>query len=405
MILAAALAMSGAIGPGPSLPPAWQAWRAVAPIRAAVRPGLVRVALPIWVYAASEPDLGDLRVIDDTAAEVPFAIDQVEESTTVEWANAPLSEQGFVRGQYTQVVADVGTSGSLHNAITVNTLADDFSTWVEVAASDDKKTWRIVRDKAPIFRFSSDGLAGNQTVHFDPTGDRWLRIHVLRGDAEFHIISCVVANDVRVVPDLAIVAPVLKRGVSPIASQTRFSVDFGAPNIPVSAVRFRTTSADFYRTVDVSVSNEGKDWAEAGQGDIYRDPRAGTSLEVRFPEERGRYYRVTVFNRSDRPLRDLAPTLLATPRYVSFRSLAGRRYRLLYDYPKADAPQYDFETLTSADERLKAPVTSLGQPSIAPPAPVVVPWTESHAFVLWIALLVAVAVLAWLAVGAMRNRA
>lgn len=404
MFLLAAIASAAGVAATPSLPPAWQAWRAVAPIRTtASDAGLRRFALPTGVYGLSRSDLADLRIIDDVGAEVPFAIDQRQASTVVDWTSAPLSEQGFVRGQYTQAVADAGSSGILHNTLEIETTADDFSAWVEVAASDDERTWRIVRDKAPIYRFSSDALEGNLTVRFEPTRDRWLRVRVLSGTGEFAISGCRVANELAIVPELAVVAPKLTRTGSAIPSQTRWSADLGAPNIPVSTVRFRTSSAEFYRTVDVAVSADGSSWTDAGQGDIYRDSRAGTSLDVRFPEARGRFYRVTVFNRSDRPLSDVVVSLLATPRYASFRAARGRSYRLLYANPKAQAPHYDFETLTTADDRLSAIVVRLGAAEIAPPPPVVVPWTESHAYVLWIALLLAVGVLAWLAIGAMRG--
>ena len=402
VVLSASL---NAAAPPLALPPAWQHWRDARSIPTTVSaPRLVRFAIPSDVYGKSNADLGDVRIIDAAGVEVPYAVDQRAGAQTVDWVEAPLSEQGFVRGQYTQAVADVGTAGQLHNELTIDTSADEFSTWVEIAASGDERTWRVVRGKAPIYRFSSDGLQGNLVVAFSATRDRWLRIRVLRGTDQFPVSGCRVANDVSVTPELATVMSGLKVDGSAPVHQTRLTADFGAPNIPVSAVRFESSSAEFYRTIEVSASDDGESWNDAGQGDVYRDPRAGTSLQVQFPEARGRYWRVVVYNRNDRPLTGLQATLLATPRYVSFRAEPGKRYRVIYANPAADAPQYDFSRLTTADDRLSAPLVVLGAESAVPVVPATVPWTESHPFVLWLALLIAVGVLAWLAISAMRSK-
>jgi len=394
-----------AASPPLALPPAWQHWRDARPIEADLKaPGLVRFAIASDVYGKSNADLSDVRVIDDAGGEVPYAVDQRSSAQTVDWIAVPLSEQGFVRSQYTQAVADVGNAGDLHNELTVDTSADEFSTWVEVAASPDERTWRVVRTKAPIYRFSSDGLQGNLVVSFSPTRDRWLRIRVLRGTDQFPISGCLVANAVSVTPELATVMSALKVDASAPAHQTRLTADFGAPNIPVSAIGLQTSTAEFYRTVEVSTSDDGVTWNDAGQGDVYRDPRAGTSLQIHFPEARGRYWRVVVYNRNDLPLTRLQATLLATPRYVSFRAEPGKRYRLIYANAAADAPQYDFSRLTTADDRLSAPVVALGVEAAVPVVPPTLPWTEAHPVVLWLALLLAVGVLAWLAINAMRSK-
>ena len=380
----------------------WQPWRDVRSVVPTIATDqVIRFAIPADVYGKSEADLGDLRVIDASGAETPYAVDQRQGAQAVQWVDAPLSEQGFVPGRYTQAVADLGATGALHNEVTLDTTADEFSAWVEVAASSDERTWRIVRQRAPIYRFSSDGLQGNLIVRFDATRDRWLRVRVQRGAQRFPISGCRVADDVSIVPELSIVASHLRVDANAPARQTRLTADFGSGNIPVSAVRFAASSAEFYRTVEVSVSDDGETWNDAGQGDIYRDPRAGTSLTVQFAETRGRYWRVVVYNRNDRPLAGLDAALLAVPRYVSFRARALGRYRVLYGNPAAQAPEYDFSKLTTADERLSARVVALGPEVAVPPT---VPWTESHPFVLWLALLLAVGILAWLAVGAMRSK-
>ena len=54
----------------------------------------------------------------------------------------------------------------------IQTEEKDFMVWVEIAASDDRVTWRIVRERAPIYRFEKDGLEGTQTISYPRTRSR-----------------------------------------------------------------------------------------------------------------------------------------------------------------------------------------------------------------------------------------
>jgi hypothetical protein len=79
---------------------------------------------------------------------------------------------------------------------------------------------------------------------------------------------------------------------------------------------------------------------------------------------------------------------------------------VIFGNPRAAAPQYDFASSTSPDERAHARVATLGQYGKAMnlTAPLIArPWTETHAGIVWAALALAVVVLAWIALRAMRS--
>ena len=140
----------------PALSEQWvhfKAWRAIDTSPAA-QPGLVRFELPVAMYGSTQPDLEDIPVIDDMEKEVPFVIDSAPPRPLEVWNEVTLSDAGFVPGQYTQVVADVGATRVLHNTLRlmVPESESDFFEWVAVDASDDRNTWRVVRERAPIFR-------------------------------------------------------------------------------------------------------------------------------------------------------------------------------------------------------------------------------------------------------------
>jgi hypothetical protein len=414
--LAAALAALSVPVPDVQQPPPWQDWKYARPIelpaaqaRAAAGNApteMVRFALPGAVYGQARTDLADLRVIDASGLQQPFAVDQIAVRTESQRLEATLSEQGFVPGRYTQAVADVGTAGVMHDVVTIETDADQFSTWVEVAASDDERTWRIVRQRAPIFRFRADGFEGSLDVRFDRTLSRWLRIRILDSAKAFAITGCSVADVVDSKPDFVTVAAGMRPDTNAPPKQTRLTIDLGMPAIPVSEVHFDVADAAFHRAVAVLASTDGKDWRYVYNCEIYRDDLGGSSLAFGFPEDRGRYWRLIVYNRDDAPLQNLRAALLATPRYVTFRARPGSHYRAIFGNPHAAAPEYDFASSTSLEERGHARLASLGQYGNAMKltTPLIArPWTETHAGIVWAALLLAVVVLAWIALRAMRS--
>jgi hypothetical protein len=394
------------VAPPPALSEQWvhfQAWRPIDTSPAA-QPGLVRFALPVAMYGSTQPDLGDIRVIDDTGREVPFVIDSAQPRPIETWNEATLSDAGFIPGQDTQVVADVGATRVLHNTLrlAVPESESDFFVWVGVDASDDRNTWRVVRERAPIFRFRADGLAGQQQVAFPETSSRWLRIRVLDSQHRFPVDGVSVSREVPVTTERqTLPAPVTLNPRSP-ERKSWLDADLGVKDVPVTSVSFTAAQPEFHRPVAVSVSDDGAAWTEVAQADIYRE-RGSEQLSVDVPEGRGRYWRVTIYNRNDAPIDGLQARLLTTPRYVVFRQEPGRSYFVLYGNSRATAPVYDFASLTTREQRDAAPVVRTGAESSNAAYQSPEPWTERNGWVLWVALLAAVVIIGGLAIRMMRT--
>jgi hypothetical protein len=380
----------------------WQAWRPI-DVGASEQPRLVRFALPLAVYGSAQLDLADLRVIDDSGQEVPFVIDSARPRPAQVWSYATLSDIGFVPGEYTQAVADVGVRRVLHNTLrlAIPESEGDFFQWVAVDASDDRSTWRVVRERAPIFRFRADGLEGRQTLAFPDTSSRWLRVRILDSQRRFAIDGVSVSREVVATPEHQPLPGLMRLNPQSPERKSWWDEDLTFNAVPVTAVSFTATQPAFHRPVTVSVSDDGASWSEVAQGDIYRES-GSEQLSVDVPEGRGRYWRVTVFNRNDAPINGLRVTLLTTPQYVVFRQMPERGYFVLYGNSKATAPEYDFATLTTREQRDAAIVVTAGAESRNAAYQSPEPWTERHAWVMWVALLAAVVVIGGLAIRSMR---
>jgi hypothetical protein len=396
------------------LPDNWKAWRfsRTIVVPRGVESQLVRATLPLEVVGRAQPSLDDLRVIDDRGTEVPYILYARVGTRTLNWRATKLSEAGFVAGEYTQVVVDSGTSGRLHNSIEIEIVESNFFTWIEVAASDDGEVWRVVRERAPLFRFENEKLEGSRTLSYPDTRARWLRLRLL-GDEKLTVRAVRVAEEVIEKAELAPLAarPGLDRD-SP-EGESVWKVDLAHANVPVSVVRCETERLEFHRPVRISASHDGESWNSVSQGEIYRyaglvaegaGDRERQRLRIRFDEARGRYWRIAVLDRNDSPLEDLSCELLWAPRHVVFRPESEDGYRLLYGNHRADPPTYELARLTVRKEQEQAAPADLGAQSANEGYVSPDPWSERHPGVLWLALALTIVVLGWIALRSLGSR-
>ncbi|MGH9463206.1 MAG: DUF3999 family protein [Vicinamibacteria bacterium] len=406
------LALIGVAPARAQLEETWTHWRYFRPIDVvtATKPRLVRVTLPIEIYGRAQTSLADLRVIREDGAEVPFVLHARVGKEERQWRPAEIADLGFVPGEHTEIVIDVGSGHDAHNALEIQTGVNEFFSWVDVAASDDAEDWRILNEKAPIYRYEDTG-EGNTVVSYPDTQARWLRVRVLQPERRFAVYGCRVAYELVEKPELVSLPGRLQPDPAIEPKESRWQVDLGVENVPGASVRFEAVQPEFHRTVRVHTSSDQQDWQEVGRGDIYRypnpqsddrEPEIRTSLQVRFLEARARHWRVSVLNRNDVPVQDLTPTLEGSPRHVLFRQEPGAVYRLLYGNPRVAAPEYDLARLTPKEELERAVPLAVGSEvaNVGYLSPE--PWSERHPALLWLALAVAVAVLGLLALRALR---
>jgi len=409
----AALAVAAA-----ELPPAWQHWRYLRALELepASESRLVKVTLPLEVYGKGSTELADLRVIDATGREVAFVLEARLGRKRREWRTASVVDFGYFPDLYTYAVVEVPAEVERHNSLEILTDASDFFAWVEVAASDvlpapeqEKTAWRIVRERAPVYRFRREAVEGAQTVTYPETRARYLRLRITREDKKnFEVRACRVAHELVEAPELVrLPTKAVSRPEAP-AGQSKWQVDLGTNQVPVSEARFEVEQAQFHRPVAVWASDDGEHWSRAGAGDIHRYATPGSdemqaSLKVEFPGARGRYWRVVVHNRNDAPLEGLRLELFGTPRHVVFQQEPQRRYRLLYGNQRAEAPQYELARLTDPAEFEKAAVGAVGPEQVNTAWADPRPWSERHSAVLWVALGIVVAVLVLLSIRSLRQ--
>lgn len=393
------------------LPSAWRAWRYSRQIQtgAAAVPVYCSTHLAVQVFPRAQASLADLRIIDESGAEVPYSLIAESGGSKSESRRAELRENSYVSGQYTQVLVDLGKESAFHNAVKIDTPESDFMNWVEVAASDDARVWRIVKARAPISRFQRDNLQGNQTVRYSQNNARYLRLRILEAAHQFPVTGAEVYFNSEAVEPVREPVPVnLALDSSAPRSSTRWTADFDSAQYPLSEIAFTTPQAEFFRAVRVQTSDDAREWSFCGAGEIYRY-KVGDKLEesLRVPlygTRDSRYWRVEVLNQDDAPLEALSVQFLMHSRKVYFEQKPGHSYRLLYGNPRATRPHYDLERLVSVEAKIKPVILQeeLGPEELTANYADPRPFTERHPNVLWVALAVAVVLLAYAAMRALK---
>jgi hypothetical protein len=407
----AVLAIAGALGVTAAAQTGneWTDWPWVRPLELPEAPAtrLVTVPLPPVIYTRVPAGLGDVRVIDDLDREVPFFVHVPRGTHRLVWHDARIVEQSMLPGDFTQIVIDSRGTGDGHNAVELTVRETDFFTWVEVAASDDGASWRILDERLPLYRFAADGHADTQVLRHRRSVSPWLRLRLLHGETPVTVSGVRLADEVEEPPALVEVPATLATATDLAERHSGWRADFdGTP--PVSEAIFEAGEAEFHRPVLVRASDDGRRWRLVGQGEIFRlrrDDAARERLRVTFPETAARHLRVEIFNRNDPLLPGLTVSFRGVPRHVVLRQEPGREYRLIYGRNGAGVPAYELARLVSADELRAAAIGVVGDEGHMPGYPRPLPWTERHGVVLWLALGLAIAVVGWLAVRSLRESA
>jgi Protein of unknown function (DUF3999) len=405
------LAALGAALLAADLPPAWRSWLYSRSIESPHPDVLNYLTIDRQTFAHSENHLADLRVIDDLGNEQPFELkNRLAPPPQPVSLPATLRENSFVPGQFTQIVVDLGDRANFHSSLHVQTSESDFINWVQVAASDDAHVWRIVKPRAPISRFRKENLEGSQTILYSENNARYLRLRIQEPAGQFPVTGVEVFASPGIEKEEPSAAAVLAMRPPDSAgspSQTQWTIDLGSTTIPVAELNFDTNQSEFYRAVRIQTSLDQKEWQPAGGGEIFRYAAGGSieeSLRVRCYETWGaRYWRVEILNASDAPLSSVRMSVAMSLRFVLFRPRESRAYRLLYGNDRVSAPQYDFartlriqpnEVLLHLNLGSEESTTNYADPR---------PFTERHPNLLWFALGIAIALLGYAALRALRT--
>ncbi len=358
------------------------------------------------IWRRARPDLGDLRIYDGDS-QVQYAISVQRGGTSSQEEVARILNLGSVGGR-TEFDLDMGQIAE-YDRIRLGLDARDFVVTASVAGSNELGT-KLASQLPPatLYDFSREALGSNSVLKLPTSSFRYLHVRLSSGISPQQVKGATVYN----LQETKAVWTSVGSCAAPAQKQRTTVITCESPlRVPVDRIRFQVDSKQVNFRRAVMLSDSSGQYESGGEITRVRLNRGGTTVvsqEMDVPiagQSSGRLL-ITVDNGDNPPLAIAAVQLLSVERRVYFDSPEESSLKLYYGDYKLGPPVYDYGRFFKADP-------AAAKTELAPGAhneayrgrPDDRPWSERHNAVLWLAMLLAVAVLAVLAVRGLRAEA
>ncbi len=356
------------------------------------------------VWGQAREDLGDLRLYDGMD-QVPYELKVEQASTASHESEAKILN--LVRsGNHTEFDLDVSPATE-YNRIHLTLDRKDFLVTASVEGRDTLVGGKPSAGPNPstLFDFSREHLGSNSTITLPLWSFRFVHVRLSPSILPVEVKRATVDQL------LEKKAQWSDAGSCRLAEQQKRSTILTcdvSPRMPVDRVHFDVAAGQVNFRRSVSVADETGVQAGAGSINRIRMNRGGTTvdyedLDIGIFSAHPRLT-ITVDNGDDPPLKLDAVRPQAMERRLYFEPQGRAGLKLYYGDPKLGAPVYDYAKFFHEDAgAVRAQLggelknaTFTGRPDDRP-------WSERHKAVLWVAMLLAVAVLTMLAVRGLRT--
>lgn len=302
------------------------------------------------IFSKAKPDLSDVRLIDNAGKEVPYVL--VTEAPKSERAGYPvqLLNNGYVEGDYTSFIADLGKEGIIHNSVEIITDSKNFRREASVEGSSDTKTWLTLLSKKSIYDYSVEFNARDVSLSYSDATYRYLKVKILNsGETPLHVLGAKVYRDVTAAGrEVAYTPSSIQQNENPEGRSSVVVMDFGIRGVPASKLTLQTADTNFNREVAIEGSNDSVRWSILNNNSVifsYTTPQfTGNNLTLVFPETPVRYLRLTIFNKDNTPIHISGAKAYGVLRKLVFAYDPANSYALYYGNAKARAPEYDLQS-------------------------------------------------------------
>ncbi len=356
----------------------------------------------IWTHA--RPDLADLRIYDGES-QVQYALSEQRGGTSSHEAAAKILNLGSVGGR-TEFDLDMGEIGE-YDRIRLQLDAKDFVVTASLAGSNQLGAKSATRlPPATLYDFTREELGSNPVVKLPASSFRYLHVKLSAGISPAQVKGASVYN---LQETKGVWTSVGSCGAPALVERTTVIICDSPLRVPVDRVRFRidVKQVNFRRAVVLSDASEQR----CGDGEItrVRMNRGGATviaeeMDVLIRGQNSGRLKVTVDNEDNPPLAISGVELLSVERRVYFDPQGKSLLHLYYGDSKLDSPVYDYARFFKADPAAVRAEFGPGTHNEAYRGrPDDRPWSERHKAVLWLAMLLAVIVLAALAIRGLRT--
>lgn len=362
------------------------------------------------VFDSARKKLNDLRIVDEsTGLEVAYVLRPVvlEKPLPTKFSGR-LYNQSYIPKKYTRVTVDFRKS-LMKNKVYIKAGGEGFMrNRVLIESSNDRKSWHEVAKRPHLFRFQCRynlTICTEQRAMYIPKNEqRYLRVTIYnnKGENEKIKIENVWARDwTPYAPETEPVAIQKTELTEKENSTTRIKIDLGHKNLPLYEVKLDFEDDDFFRYVNVRSSYHSSD-----HNPIYRFSSGGgldEDLSIRLKNSRAQNLVLTIENGNDPPLRFKSATVTRLIRTVAFSPKTEGPFKLYFGNETAGAPKYDLSHFLDRLENEGVYKAEVGDIAIKEPPPKQIPFSERYKWLIWVALVAVLLVLAFIVIGQIKT--
>jgi hypothetical protein len=357
------------------------------------------------VWTRARPDLGDLRIYDGQA-QVQYALSLQHGGASSQEEGARILNLGDAGG-HAEFDLDLGQIAE-YNRIRLSLDAMNFVVTASLAGSNtlgEPPTTQL--PPSTLYDFTRENLGSNSVLKLPTSSFRYLHVRLSPGISPQQVKSATVYD----LQETQAIWTSVGSCAAPSDKQRITVVTCEWPlRVPVERIRFQVDPKQVNFRRSVTLSDSGRQHA-GGEITRVRLNRAGTAvvseeMDVPMATQSAGPITVTIDNGDNPRLAIANVQLLSIERRVYLDPQGKSSLKLYYGDIKLDSPVYDYARFFHADPTAAKAELSPGAHNAAYRGrPDDRPWSERHNAVLWLAMLLAVAVLARLAVRGLKARA
>ncbi|HZR56248.1 MAG TPA: hypothetical protein VFA74_05210 [Terriglobales bacterium] len=365
------------------------------------RQNYIVVDKSIWSYTRS--DLADIRLFD-RQSQIPYAIVEQRESVAGVEAEAKILNRGTVSGhtEFDLDLSDLAAANQIeYNRIRLHLDARNFVVKAQVEGRNQLDDHGIQLGESTLYDFTRENLGSSSVLQFPISSFRYLHIRLSSGIRSEQVTAALVSKLAERKATWTVVGSCSAENQQQ-RNTTAFICEI-SPGTPVDRISFQVAAkqVNFRRAVTVNDSQGNE--VNRGQIGRIRLNREGhvvdnEELSIDIGEIRTKQIRIVIANGDDEPLSIEAVQPLSVERRIYFDPQGKTALKFYSGDEKLDAPVYDYAKLFREDPA--ATQAQLG-PDEHNPAytgrPDGRPWSERHQYIVWAAMLLAVASLAGVA--------
>jgi uncharacterized protein DUF3999 len=355
------------------------------------------------IWKRGRADLGDQRIYDGEV-QVQYTLSVQRGGTSSQEEVARILNLGSVGGR-TEFDLDMGQIAE-YDRIRLNLDAKDFVATASLAGNNTLSERPGTQlPPSTLYDFTREALGSNSVLKLPASSFRYLHVRLSSRISPQQVKGATVYN----LQETKAIWTSVGSCAAPSQKQQTTVIKCESPlRVPVDRIRLQVDPKQVNFRRAVTLSNSSGQHEGGGEITRVRLNRAGTTvvseeMDVQITGQISGQLMITIDNGDNPPLAIAAVQLLSIERRLYFDPQEKTLLRLYYGDDKLDSPVYDYARFFHADPAAARAELSPGAHNEAYSGrPDDRPWSERHNAVLWLAMLLAVAVLAALAIRGLK---